>query len=240
MGLSIGSIFNNSGTPFMAEVLGFHTGGVGPDYRELNLYNPALTREDVDKLLGLYGDLIDAAKGGENKFLEDSFQEELSNVLVPLRASFASSQERAKENLIRSGADPTTIARVMADLERGYGSNVASASRSVAVGQARRKEQFPFQVGQLTSGFLTGQQTGAQAENEFALQYRTEQEVAKQARRQQNAAMVRKYISMMAGGGGGDMGGIDFSGFGGGGIGGGVAQYSGGGGGGTSEYFGEM
>lgn len=218
MGLNLG---------FVGEVLGFHTGGVGPDYRELNLYNPQLTREDVDKLLGLYGDLIDAARGGNNKFLEDSFQEELSSVLVPLRASFASSRERTQENLIRSGADPATIARVLADLERGYGSNVAQASREIAVGQARRKEQFPFQVGSLTGSFLTGQQAGAQAENEFRLQYQTQQEKDKQARRQQNAAMVRKYISLGVGGGG-----MDFAG-GGGGMIGGAGE-----GGGLGEYFG--
>jgi len=237
MGLNLG---------FVGEVLGFQSGGVGPDYRELNLYNPALTREDVDKLLGLYGDLIDAARGGENKFLEDSFQEELSNVLVPLRASFASSQERAKEHLIRSGADPATIARVMADLERGYGSNVAQASRGVAVGQARRKEQFPFQVGALTGNYLTGQQAGAQAENEFALQYRSDQEMQKQARRQKNAATVRKYLSLMAGGGGkdplgsdagtfsgGSGGSFDFSGWGSAPTGSNEGQYSGA----EGEYF---
>lgn len=188
-------VFSGGVGGFIAEVGGFQTGGIRAPYEDLDLYNPKLTREDIDKLLGLYGELIDAARGSENKFLQDTFEEELSSFLVPLRAAYASSRERTSENLIRSGADQQTIARVMADLERGYGSQVSQGSRQISTGQARRKERFPFDVGQLTGTFLTNQQLGAQAESMTEQEWDMMRMKERSARRSANASQVRRIIN---------------------------------------------
>lgn len=207
MGVLQDKIFH--GNPFVAEVLGFQTGGVRDRYERPNVFDPVATKENITKLLKLYGELIDALRtGNTDKFLSAEFQAQLENALVPLRASYQTARTRLRENLIRRGVtDPVAQERLMADLERQEGSNVAQTGRFM-VGQ---KGDFIRQLLSLGTQFTGQQQHAWVNEEHYRQEYDVAREMELQAKRSQNAAQARKYISMMGGGGG-----MDFMGGGGG------------------------
>lgn len=219
---------------YAGDFLGFQMGGVIPKYQRSGLYNPGLTREVSDKLQRLFSSAIDALnKGDVSHFLSPEFDSLLEESLHPLRAAYQTNKNSIVEALHRSGVtDPVAIQRYMEDMDRSFGSNVASAGRSMA----SSKIDFMKNILGLSANYTLGEQGQALGEHTFETQYDAERQLQKDQRSAQQMATLRRYVAMMGGGMGGGMmaGGGGFGGDVGGAGAGGMMNILGSEGGGTS------
>lgn len=182
-------------------LFGLQTGGVRDPYSSPYALDPVGTKENITKLLQLYGELVDALRtGNTDKFLSAEFQSRMEQALVPLRAQYQTARTRLRENLVRQGVtDPVAQERLMSDLERQEGSEVAKTGRFVT---GERGDFIRSLLG-LATQFTGNQQSAVIDENRFKLGYNAAREQEAAARSEKNASQIRSYWSMIAGAGGG-------------------------------------
>jgi len=213
------------GLSFVGNVLGFQTGGVQPGYDRPDVYDPVGTKADVQKLLALYGEVLDALRSGNtSKFLSEEFQARLNDALVPLKAAGASARDHVLQNAARLGLDPTSTARLLAEADRSYGSEAAATGRNIVGQRGNLIMQLLTQI----PGFVSGQQKMYSDVKNTENEWDAQRTLQRDARDEKNAATVRSYASFFAGGGAGGM--MGMMGGGGGGFFGGEATGGGAGG----------
>jgi hypothetical protein len=76
--------------------------------------------------------------------------------------------------------------------------------RQIGIGQARRREEFPFKALGISTPFISRQQQFAMRENEFGQQFNRERERYKEAQKMGNMGTLRRIASYGFGGGGVD------------------------------------
>lgn len=204
------------GFGFLGDLLGFQSGGVPGGFEPSGLINVGGTREGVDKLLALLSDLLDAAQEGGGRFLRDTFDIESGRALRGVATSREGAEQRLLESMNRIGdLDPVARTRLLADLDRSFGSLRAGTQSNLAVSQSRRREAFPFNVIGAASPFLTAQQGLGLQEAGAERRADLTKSLLSQSRRSADAGAARNLIGGIAGlfgkGGGGGSGGGGFS-----------------------------
>jgi hypothetical protein len=196
MGFSLKSVGNLVGLSF---------GGAGDKFRPSGVLDIEGTKASASEALRLIQELLKAGGMGGGKFLEDTFGEEIMNFLVPFRAQTRSNRERAKEAFLRSGTgSPELMAEILRRVDRDSGSQLSRGIRQIGIGQARRREEFPFKALGISTPFISRQQQFAMRENEFGQQFNRERERYKEAQKMGNMGTLRRIASYGFGGGGVD------------------------------------
>lgn len=209
------------GLGMIGSILGFQSTRA-PEYEAPDIFDIAGTKAGATNAMALINELLKAAKDpGTNKFLMDTFGREFSQFAVPMRARGASRRQRAKDELLKSGADPRMSAEIMRRIDRDLGSEESAGQRDISIRQARRFEDFPFRTLGSATPLIASQQSGALkgAGQEFSADMATAG--FERDREATNAAAFRRLASAgfggmagMGGGGAGAVGGgADFSSF---------------------------
>lgn len=181
----------------LAAVFGFQTGGVRPAYDRPDVYDPTGTKKNVIELQKLYYEIMEALRTGNTaKFMEPEFQARLNEAMIPIKGQQASGSERILQNASRMGLDPSTTARLMADLDRSTGSSVAAAGRENVASRGNMILNLLAQI----PGFTSNQQAMYTSEKHYENNWDAARESERDARNQANAATIRKYASFAFGG----------------------------------------